>query len=66
MLTRSRVSEMQQKAAKESTAGKEFAGNASNRYVTLSFEEVLSMCQRYITNAATNAFRRENDLLSSA
>ena len=63
MLTRSRVSEMQQKAAKESTAGKECAGNSSNRYVAISFEEALSMCQRYITNAATNAFRRENDPL---
>ena len=63
MLTRSRVSEMQQKFAKETNIGDIGSNKTSNRYVTLTFDEVLSMCQRYITNVATNAFRRENDPL---
>jgi len=63
MLTRSRISEMQQKAARDLTGGSAGADRASSRYVTLSFDEALAMCQRYITKAATNAFRRENDPL---
>ena len=63
MLTRSMVSELQQKATRETVGGVVGTGDSSNRYVTLSFEEVLAMCQRYITNVATNAFRRENDPL---
>ena len=62
MLTRSRISEMQQRAARD-MSGVSGAERPSNRYVTLSFDEVLAMCQRYITKAATNAFRRENDPL---
>ena len=61
MLTRSIISEMQQKANK-ATNGAE-AGNLSNRYGLITFEEVLAMCQRYISTVATNAFRRENDPL---
>ena len=63
MLTRSQISEMQQKAARETTDSILGAASSSNRYVTLSFEEALAMCQRYITNVATNAFRRENNPL---
>ena len=62
MFTRAAISEMQQKAVKSiytnSTA--EEAAN-SNRYIKLSFEEALGMCQRYVSRVATNAFRREND-----
>lgn len=60
MLTRSKISEMQQKAARAANGGQETA-NPSNRYGAVTFEEVLAMCQRYITTVATNAFRREND-----
>jgi pilus assembly protein CpaF len=62
MLTRAAISEMQQKAAKGmylSSAAEQAAG--SNRYTMLSFEDALGKCQRYISRAATNAFRREND-----
>jgi len=50
---------MQQKAAK-SSGGLE-STNLSNRYGVITFDEVLTMCQRYITTVATNSFRREND-----
>ena len=30
-------------------------------YTTISFEEALELCQKYITKVATNAFRRENN-----
>ena len=62
MLTRAAISEMQQKAVKtiySSTNVEDGAG--SNKYIMLSFEEALDMCQRYVSRAATNAFRREND-----
>ena len=62
MLTRAAISEMQQKAAK--TMFYDIADEEaiiSSKYVTLSFEEALNLCQRYISRAATNAFRREND-----
>ncbi len=60
MLTRAKTSEMQQKTARGGLANTP-AEDIATRYITLSFEEVLSMCQRYITKVATNAFRREND-----
>jgi len=63
MLTRSRISEMQLKATRDLGSDAVGAEKLSNRYVSLSFEEVLAMCQRYITKVATNAFRRENDPL---
>jgi len=63
MLTRSRISEMQQRATRDVIGAGADAERLSNRFVTLSSDEVLVMCQRYITKAATNAFRRENDPL---
>jgi pilus assembly protein CpaF len=62
MLTRAAISEMQQKAVKgdRQFSPMEEAAN-SNRYSILRFEEALDMCQRYVSRAATNAFRREND-----
>ena len=59
MLTRAVISEMQQKATR--AANNSESGSLSNRYGAVTFDEVLAMCQRYITTAATNAFRREND-----
>ena len=59
MLTRAKISDMQQRTVR----GPIFrsAAENTNRYITLTFDEVLSMCQRYITKVATNAFRRERD-----
>ncbi|MCL1905643.1 MAG: Flp pilus assembly complex ATPase component TadA [Clostridiales bacterium] len=62
MFTRASISELQQKAVKSVL----FNGAAENaadtrKYMRLSFEEALDMCQRYVSRAATEAFRREND-----
>jgi len=53
---------MQQKAVKVSSAGLAALDAAGlNKYTAISFEEALDMCQRYVSRAATNAFRRESD-----
>lgn len=60
MLTRSKISDMQQKATNGTHNGKN-QDNIKNKYTTISFDEALELCQKYITNAATHAFIREND-----
>ena len=59
MLTRGKVSNIQQKVTKTSVANS--SGENSNRFVTIAFEQALEMCQQYITRIATNAFRQETD-----
>lgn len=60
MLTRAKVSEMQQKFSHHSTQAEDMDA-LKNKYTTISFEEALELCQKYISKAATNAFRRERD-----
>lgn len=60
MLTRAKVSDMQQKVTHQASASQNME-DLQNRYTTISFEEALELCQKYITKIATNAFRRESD-----
>ncbi|MCI3920617.1 Flp pilus assembly complex ATPase component TadA [Paenibacillus sp. TRM 82003] len=60
MLNRGKVSEMQQKVTHQFDA-KETPEESAVRYTTISFDEALELCQKYITKVATHAFRREND-----
>ncbi|MEK4043795.1 ATPase, T2SS/T4P/T4SS family [Paenibacillus sp. FSL H8-0048] len=60
MLTRAKVSEMQQKFSHHSIQAEDMDA-LKNKYTTISFEEALELCQKYISKAATNAFRRERD-----
>lgn len=60
MLNRSKISDMQQKVFYQVNQ-KEDMEDLKTRYTTISFEEALELCQKYITKIATNAFRREND-----
>lgn len=60
MLTRAKVSDMQQKVMHQQHH-KEDMEELKNKYTTISFEEVLELCQKYITKVATHAFRREKD-----
>ena len=58
MLTRGKISNIQQKVARTGAAGN---GEMNDRFVTVTFEQALELCQQYITRAATDAFRQEND-----
>ena len=58
MLTRGKVSNIQQKVTKTSAMN---SSGENNRFLTISFEEALERCQQYITRVATNAFRQETD-----
>ncbi|MFC4102191.1 CpaF family protein [Paenibacillus xanthanilyticus] len=60
MLTRSKISDMQQKVLHH-TIKKENMEDLASKYTTISFEEALELCQKYITKVTTHAFRREND-----
>lgn len=60
MLTREKISVMQQKVLQQSQHKDQLEDVKSN-YTTISFEEALELCQKYITKIATNAFRRESD-----
>lgn len=60
MLTRAKISEMQQKVSLQ-MHNKEDMDELKNKYTTISFEEALELCQKYITKLATHAFRREKD-----
>ncbi|MGZ9584917.1 CpaF family protein [Paenibacillus marinisediminis] len=60
MLTRGKISEMQQKVSHQINAKDDIA-ELKHKYTTISFEEVLELCQKYITKIATHTFRREND-----
>lgn len=61
MLTRAKISEMQQKVSQQSGGKKEDMEELKNKYTTIQFEEALELCQKYITKVATHAFRRETD-----
>ncbi|NLD47416.1 MAG: CpaF family protein [Clostridiaceae bacterium] len=60
MLTRGKISEMQQKVSHQTSINEDM-DNLKNKYTTISFDEALELCQKFITKMATNAFRREND-----
>mgnify|MGYP001311049798 CR=1 FL=1 len=59
MLTRGKISEMQQRIARQQLDAAGDTGEA--RFRAISFEEAIELCQKHITKAATQAFRREND-----
>lgn len=60
MLTRSKVSEMQMKVSHQLSSGENME-ELRNRYTTISFDEAVELCQKYISKVATHAFRRESD-----
>ncbi len=60
MLTRGKISNMQQKLSYKFDTN-ESSETLKNKFTTISFDEALELCQKYITKVATNAFRREND-----
>ncbi|WP_026478102.1 ATPase, T2SS/T4P/T4SS family [Alkaliphilus transvaalensis] len=60
MLTRGKVSNMQQKTLWQGQ-NKEEMEDLKNKYTTISFEEALELCQKHITKSANHSFRREND-----
>lgn len=60
MLTRAKISDMQQKVSHQ-VSKKEEMEDLKNKYTTIQFEEALELCQKYITKVATHAFRREAD-----
>ncbi|MFP4697776.1 MAG: ATPase, T2SS/T4P/T4SS family [Eubacteriales bacterium] len=60
MLNRAKISEMQQKVSHQVIANEEVE-DIKSKYTTISFDEALELCQKYITKIATHAYRREND-----
>ncbi len=60
MLTRGKISDMQQKFSYQANKNENME-ELKNKYTTINFEEALELCQKYITKIATHAFRREND-----
>ncbi|MGU3471213.1 ATPase, T2SS/T4P/T4SS family [Paenibacillus sp. D51F] len=60
MLTRAKVSELQQRVSHQAK-GAEDMEDLKSKYTTITFDEVLELCQKYITKIATHAFRRESD-----
>nr|MDA8234313.1 ATPase, T2SS/T4P/T4SS family [Clostridia bacterium] len=60
MLSRGKISDMQQKASFSSHRKNEME-ELKNKYTTISFKEALELCQKHITKVATHAFRRESD-----
>ncbi|WP_199613910.1 ATPase, T2SS/T4P/T4SS family [Paenibacillus alkalitolerans] len=61
MLTRAKISDMQQKVSQNQVQNTEDMEELRKKYTTITFEEVLELCQKYITKIATHAFRRESD-----
>ncbi|SMG59507.1 ATPase, T2SS/T4P/T4SS family [Paenibacillus aquistagni] len=63
MLTRGKISDMQQKVHHQMnpSPSSENLEDLKSKYTTISFEEALELCQKYITKVTTHAFRREND-----
>lgn len=61
MLTRGKVSDMQQRVHLQSQTTEDAAEEQKSKYTTIHFEEALELCQKYITKVTTHAFRREND-----
>lgn len=60
MLTRAKISDMQQKVLHQ-VGPKENMEDLASKYTTISFDEALELCQKYITKITTHAYRREND-----
>ncbi len=60
MLTRGKISEKQLKVSHQVNKHEDME-ELKNKYITISFEEALELCQKYITKVATHAFRRENN-----
>ncbi len=60
MLTRGKISSMQQKIIHQGQK-KEITEESERKYTTITFEEVLELCQKYITKVAGNAYRREGN-----
>ncbi|MFD3262187.1 CpaF family protein [Paenibacillus lentus] len=60
MLTRAKISDMQQKVTHQVNKVENME-ELKNKYTTIQFEEALELCQKYITKVATHAFRRESD-----
>lgn len=60
MLTRGKISDMQQKVMHQ-VQKKESMEDLNTKYTTITFEEALELCQKYITKITTHAYRREND-----
>lgn len=60
MLTRGKISDMQQKVLHQ-VQPKENLEELASKYTTISFEEALELCQKYITKITTHAYRRETD-----
>ncbi|GAI71854.1 unnamed protein product, partial [marine sediment metagenome] len=60
MLTRGKISDMQQKVLHQ-VQPKENLEELAGRYTIISFEEALELCQKYITKITTHAYRRETD-----
>lgn len=62
MLTRAKISEMQQKVIYEMyKGGQEDEEDERLKHNTIKFAEALEFCQKYISGHATNAFRRETN-----
>lgn len=60
MLTRAKISDMQQKVLHQ-VGPKENMEDLASKYTTISFDEALELCQKYITKITTHAYRRESD-----
>ncbi|MDQ2085693.1 ATPase, T2SS/T4P/T4SS family [Herbivorax sp. ANBcel31] len=60
MLNRGKISNMQQKTSYKSNKHED-GEHLKKKYTTISFDEALELCQKYITKIATNAFRREHN-----
>ncbi len=62
MLNRAKISELQQKTMYERRQGvSEEELDEKLKHNTIKFNEALEFCQKYISNNATNAYRRETD-----
>lgn len=62
MLTRAKISELQQNYMYQSRKeGSSEEQDDEIKHNTIKFTEVLEFCQKYISNNATNAYRREID-----
>lgn len=60
MFTRGKISDMQQRVSHQGTSNENME-QLKSIYTTISFDEAVELCQKYITKIATHAFRRESD-----
>ena len=61
MLTRSMISEMQQKYSLTEKKEDKSKTELEKQHTRISFSEALEFCQKYISKHATNAYRKEED-----